>query len=179
MQQPTTVADELRSALRTFPDFPKPGINFQDFTPVFAQPRLLRRIAESLAAAYDGEFDRVLAVEARGFVLGTTVAAVADRPLALARKKGKLPGPVFSAAYDLAYGTDTLELQQDAFAPGERVLVVDDVLASGGTLAAAAGLVAECRAQLVGFSVVMSLAGLDGAARLAPARVFSLLPDHA
>ncbi|MGG2464120.1 adenine phosphoribosyltransferase [Streptomyces sp. RGM 3693] len=179
MPQPTTLADDLLNAIRIFPDFPQPGIQFKDFTPVFAQPQLVHRIAEHISAAFGGQFDRVLAVEARGFILGTTLAAVADRPLALARKEGKLPGPVFRTEYRLAYGTATLELQQDTLTPGERVLVVDDVLASGGTLAAAAALIAESRAQVAGFGVVTTIDRLGGTARLAPARVFSVIPEQA
>jgi adenine phosphoribosyltransferase len=117
----------------------------------------------------------VLAVEARGFIVGTTTADVSGRPLTLARKRGKLPGPVRAAHYALEYGQATLEIQDDAFAPGERVLVVDDVLATGGTLAVAGELVRGGGATVAGYAVVLQLAELGGAARLAPAPVFSLL----
>ncbi|WP_275461167.1 adenine phosphoribosyltransferase [Streptomyces noursei] len=165
----------VRQRIRVVPDFPEPGIQFQDLTPVFGDPELVRRLAATFTAAFSGAFDRVLAIEARGFVLGTAVAAAADRPLVLARKKGKLPGPVHRADYALEYGTATLEIQRDALAPGDRVLVVDDVLATGGTFAAAGALVADGGATVAGYAVAASIAGLDGAARLAPDRVFSLL----
>ncbi|MFH8570337.1 adenine phosphoribosyltransferase [Streptomyces sp. NPDC017993] len=165
----------VRQRIRVFPDFPQPGIQFQDLTPVFGDPALVRRLATAFTEVFAGAFDRVLAIEARGFILGTAVAAAADRPLILARKKGKLPGPVHRAEYELEYGTATLEIQRDALAPGARVLVVDDVLATGGTFAAAGALVTGGGGDIAGYAVAASIGGLDGAARLAPARVFSLL----
>jgi adenine phosphoribosyltransferase len=167
------LADDLKDGIRVFPDFPQPGILFQDLVPVFERPALVRRLAEAFAATC--RFDRVLAVEARGFILGTAVAAAGDRPLALARKKGKLPGPVHRVDYALEYGTATLETQRDAFAAGDRVLVVDDVLATGGTLAAAGELVAHAGAEVAGYAVAVTIDGLGGPDRLAPASVFSIL----
>jgi adenine phosphoribosyltransferase len=161
--------------VRGYPDFPSPGILFQDLCPVFAEPQLRRSIGSAIAERFRGGFDRVLAVEARGFVVGALVADASDRPLVLARKKGKLPGTLLSAAYALEYGTAVLELQHDAFGAGERVLVVDDVLATGGTLAAAASLVTEAGATVAGFGVVLELAALGGVARLSPTPVFSVL----
>ncbi|MFD9864831.1 adenine phosphoribosyltransferase [Streptomyces alboflavus] len=178
MLSTSSLTDELRSAIRFVPDFPEPGVQFQDLTPVFGRPALVRRLSEAVVDAYHGAFDRVLAVEARGFVLGTAVAAASGLPLALARKQGKLPGPVHRADYTLEYGTATLELQHDAVAPGDRVLIVDDVLATGGTLAAAAELVTAADGRVTGHAVITSVPGLGGAARLAPARVVTLLPDH-
>lgn len=169
------LADELSAAVRVFPDFPRPGIQFQDLAPVFARPDLVTRLAEAFTTEYAGEFERVVAVEARGFVLGTAVAAVGQRPLALARKKGKLPGPVHRVDYALEYGTATLEIQQDALLAGNRVLVVDDVLATGGTLAAVGALVAACGARVAGYAVAMVIDGLGGEPLLAPIPVFSVL----
>jgi adenine phosphoribosyltransferase len=110
-------------------------------------------------------------------VLGTAVSGVTGCPLVLARKQGKLPGPVRGARYDLEYGTATLEVQRDALGTGDRVLVVDDVLAAGGTLTAAKALVTGCGAEVAGFAVVVEIEGLGGATALAPVRVFSVLPD--
>ncbi|MCZ0975769.1 adenine phosphoribosyltransferase [Streptomyces albulus] len=164
----------VRQRIRVVPDFPEPGIQFQDLTPVFGDPELVRRLAATFTAAFSGAFDRVLAIEARGFVLGTAVAAAADRPSSSpGRRASSRPGA--PRRLRLEYGTATLEIQRDALAPGDRVLVVDDVLATGGTFAAAGALVADGGATVAGYAVAASIAGLDGAARLAPDRVFSLL----
>jgi adenine phosphoribosyltransferase len=165
----TDLAADLAAASRVFPDFPRPGIQFRDLHPVFADPRLVRRIAEAFAAEFAGRYDRVLAVEARGFLLGTALALLADRPLVLARKAGKLPGPVHRADYALEYGTATLEIQRDAVATAERVLVVDDILATGGTLAAAGRLVAAAGGEVAGYAVIARIDGVPLLADLAPA----------
>jgi adenine phosphoribosyltransferase len=128
-----------------------------------------------LAAAFDDEFDAVLGVEARGFVIGTAVAMSRDCPLLLARKPGKLPGRLHAADYDLEYGTATLTMQQGELSAGQRVLIVDDVLATGGTLAAAAELIGLAGAAVAGFAVVLELTALGGADRLAPGRLASLI----
>jgi S-methyl-5-thioribose-1-phosphate isomerase/adenine phosphoribosyltransferase len=155
------------------PDFPKAGIEFFDLSAMYAQARLIQRLAEAIADQYRGRFDHVLALEARGLPLGTTVAQIAQAPLVVARKPGKLPGAVRSASYACEYRGDTLELQADALAPGDRVLVIDDVLATGRTLGAAAQLVGDSGAELSGFAVVLELDGLGGRSRLAPHPVFS------
>jgi adenine phosphoribosyltransferase len=179
MTDAITVSDLLRRRLsdhlRVFPDFPHTGIKFQDLCDVLTVPSLVRDIAEAMVAGYLGEFDKVVAVEARGFVLGTAAAQVANRPLVLARKKGKLPGPVHSVEYGLEYGTAALEMQKGAVRAGERVLVADDVLATGGTLAAAAQLIRRENAVLAGHAVVLEIGALEGARRLAPDRVLSIL----
>ncbi|SFT93789.1 adenine phosphoribosyltransferase [Actinopolyspora lacussalsi subsp. righensis] len=166
---------ELEEQIRVFPDFPKQGILFQDLTPVFQNPETVNRLAESFISAFDGKFDRVLAVEARGFILGTAVSAVGGRPLALARKKGKLPGEVHRADYSLEYGTATLEVQQGTLKQGDQVLVVDDLLATGGTLSAAGELVVTGGAKVAGYAVAATIEGLDGAERLSPTPVFSVV----
>lgn len=173
----TGVADLMSQRIRVVPGFPKPGIDFQDLCPVFADPSLLASVAAAMAdtAMTSYGFDSVLAIEARGFILGTAIALHSGVPLALARKKGKLPGLVHTTSYDLEYGQDSLELQHTAIAPGERVLIVDDVLATGGTLAAATALVAQAAATTAAHAVAVRIAALAGEERLSPTPVIALL----
>ncbi|MGB2712033.1 MAG: adenine phosphoribosyltransferase [Conexibacter sp.] len=175
VQSPSEQIGQLiREQVRVVPDFPRDGILFQDLSPVYAQPRLVRRIADALLDAHQGHFDHVVAVEARGFVVGAAVAYAAESPLVLVRKPGKLPGPVHAASYQLEYGTDALELQHDALPAGSRALIVDDVLATGGTVAAVASLVNACEATVGGVAVLLEIPALAGRARLAPHRLTSL-----
>lgn len=169
------LATAIQSEIKVIPDFPKPEIMFQDLCPVFANPGLMRTLAESICATYGKSFDKVLAVESRGFVLGTSVALEADVPLILARKKGKLPGLVHSMPYALEYGSEVLEIQLDAIRPGDRVLVVDDVLATGGTLAVAAQLVGLAGGEITGHAVIVVIERLGGPARLAPQPLYAAL----
>ncbi|GAA2301336.1 S-methyl-5-thioribose-1-phosphate isomerase [Streptomyces caniferus] len=159
-------SDRIAALLTSFPDCPEPGVVFRDLAGVYAEPGLLAQLAGHVTRHLGAGFDRILAVESRGFVLGSALAVLAGVPLTLARKPGKLPGPVYEAAYDLEYGSDRLELQKGAIAPGERVLCVDDVLATGGTLSAAAALVEAGGAEVAGLAVVVALAGLGGRERL-------------
>ncbi|MFI6345781.1 S-methyl-5-thioribose-1-phosphate isomerase [Streptomyces sp. NPDC050560] len=165
---------EILALLDEFPDFPAPGVVFRDLGRLYARPGMLGRLADHLAAAFHGEFDRVLAVESRGFVIGAALAARTGLPLTLARKAGRLPGRVHEASYTLEYGADRLEVREGAIAPGARVLCVDDVLATGGTLDAAARLVAASGARVAGLAAVVALAGLGGAKRLAAHRLLTL-----
>ncbi|MFE4263626.1 S-methyl-5-thioribose-1-phosphate isomerase [Streptomyces sp. NPDC056883] len=168
-QVPSGPAGErIAGLLEEFPDHPTPGVVFRDLSRVYAEPGLLADLAAQVAADFGGSFDRVLAVESRGFLLGAALATRAGVPLTLVRKPGKLPGSVHSAAYALEYGEDRLEIRTDALAPGDRVLCVDDVLATGGTLGAAARLAEECGAKVVGLVVLVELTGLGGRASLAP-----------
>jgi adenine phosphoribosyltransferase len=169
------LAKAVQSWINVVPDFPKQGIMFQDLCPVFANPGLMRMLVESICAAYGESFNKVLAVEARGFVIGTRVAAQADVPLILARKKGKLPGVVHSMAYALEYGSEVLEIQADAVRSGDRVLLVDDVLATGGTLAGAVHLVGLAGGVISGHAVIVMIEGLGGPARLAPHPLYAAL----
>jgi len=169
------LARDILAVVRVVPDFPAPGIGFQDLCPVLARPALLTGIADAVAARFAGACDAVLAVEARGFVYGAAIAGAAGLPLVLARKPGKLPGPVDGVDYALEYGRARLEIQRDAFAPGTRILLVDDVLATGGTLRAATELVHNRQGVPVGCAVVMTIAGLGGPDRLAPAELFSIV----
>lgn len=161
-----STSDRIASLLTSFPDYPVPGVVFRDLAAVYAEPGLLAELADHVIRHFGEAFDRILAVESRGFVLGSALAARSGVPLTLARKPGKLPGPVHEAAYSLEYGIDRLELQKGAITPGERVVCVDDVLATGGTLNAAACLVEAGGGELAGLVVAVVLAGLGGRERL-------------
>ena len=174
MMSAASIAD-FSQALRVFDDFPTAGVAFQDLGPLYATPGLLARLGEALVAGFPDGFDLVLGIEARGFVVGTAVALTAGRPLMLARKAGKLPGALHSTRYALEYGTAELTIQRGDCRPGHRVLVVDDVLATGGTLAAAADLVVQAGGVVAGFGVVLDLAALGGRTKLAPTPVVSLI----
>lgn len=164
-------SDALADALRTVPDFPKPGIQFKDITPILGDPRLLQEAARRLADPYrDAGVTHVAGMEARGFLLGALVAAELGAGFLPVRKPGKLPAATFSEAYALEYGTDTLELHRDACGPDDVVLIHDDVIATGGTAAAAHRLVARTGARVAGFSFLIELAFLDGC-RALPADV--------
>jgi adenine phosphoribosyltransferase len=147
---------------------------FRDLAGLYAEPEMLARLAARVAREFDGAFDRVLAVESRGFVLGAALAARTGLPLTLARKPGRLPGPVYTAGYELEYGSDRLEVQKGALGPGERVLCVDDVLATGGTLDATARLVTTGGARVAGLVALVALDGLGGPERLSGHRLLTL-----
>lgn len=156
-----TLAADLAAAIRTVPDFPTPGVAFKDITPVLADPALFRRTTAALAAPWrDAGITHVLAIESRGFLFGATVAQHLGVPLVPVRKPGKLPRARITESYTLEYGTDTLECHADAIGSGARVLIVDDVLATGGTAAAVARLVARTGATLGGIAAVIDLSFL-------------------
>jgi len=169
------LADDVKARVRVFVDFPSPGIAFQDLCGVFADASLMHRMARAIVAEFGGAFDTVLAIEARGFVLGSVVSQVSGRPLALARKPGKLPGPVREVRYALEYGESTLQVQAGAVGRNDRVLVVDDVLATGGTLRAAGDLAAGLGGKVSGYAVILELSALRGRERLAPHRLFTVV----
>ncbi|MBZ4406763.1 adenine phosphoribosyltransferase [Myxococcus sp. XM-1-1-1] len=172
----TTLVDDLKARLRDVPDFPKPGIVFKDITPVLADPRLFSRVINAMSAPFRGQhISKVVGVEARGFLLGAPMALALGAGFVPARKPGKLPYRSVVERYSLEYGADGLEIHEDALAPGERVLVVDDVLATGGTAEATGRLVKRLGGELVGFSFLIHLGFLDGGKRLAPTPVTSLL----
>lgn len=157
-------------------DFPKPGIVFKDLTPLFSDARAFRAaIDEMVACNGPGTFDTVAGIEARGFVLAAAIAYATGTGLVPIRKAGKLPRRTLTAGYSLEYGEAELEVHADAFVPGSRVLLVDDVLATGGTAQAALGLVAQAGGTVAGFSVLLELGALGGRARLAPQQVHSVL----
>ena len=166
----------IRQAIRDIPDFPKPGIVFKDITPMLANGRLFRRTIDILADRYRSQkIDTVLGIESRGFIVGAAVAYHLGTGLALVRKSGKLPAATFEARYDLEYGSDGLQIHQDAFRHGSRVLVVDDLLATGGTASATVELVRRTGGEVIACAFVIELAALGGRKRLAPADVHSLI----
>lgn len=157
----------LHAALRTVPDFPEPGVQFKDISPILADPALLRTAVRALAAPYaDAGVTKVVGVESRGFLFGTPVADWLGAGFVLARKPGKLPAATLREEYALEYGTDALEIHADALTPEDRVLIHDDVIATGGTAAAAARLVERVGAEVVGFAFLIELGGLNGRAQL-------------
>jgi adenine phosphoribosyltransferase len=160
------VAELLRSRIRDVPDYPQPGILFKDITPLLADGPAFAAVVAALAAGHEG-VDKVAGIEARGFILAAPVACVLKAGFVPIRKLGKLPARTHAVSYDLEYGNATLEVHTDAFAPGDRVLIVDDVLATGGTAAATAELVRLCGATVEAVVVLMELGFLEGRARLA------------
>jgi len=160
------LADDVRAALRSFPDFPSKGILFQDVAPVLGDPDLLARVVDAMAAPWRGRIDAVAGVESRGFIFGAPVALALSARFVPVRKKGKLPGRVLHEEYDLEYGRAVVEMQEDAVRADERVLLVDDVLATGGTANAALRLVEKTGARVAGFSFLLEIAALNGRATL-------------
>ena len=160
-----TTADLARAEalIRTIPDYPEPGVRFRDITPLLADAAALRSVIDALIDPFEGQFDVVAGIEARGFLLAAAVAMVADVGLVPIRKAGKLPLPAAAVSYALEYGTATIEAHDD-IAEGTRVLLVDDVLATGGTLQAAHELVPAIGGVVVGTSVLMELTALGGRA---------------
>jgi len=171
---------DLRGFIRDIPDFPKPGIVFKDITPLFLDARALEHTVALLARyAEDLEVDYVVSAEARGFVLGGAIAAEAGAGFIPARKPGKLPAATDSVQYALEYGVDALEMHSDALARGTRVLVHDDLLATGGTAGAVCELVERAGAEVVACAFLIELAFLRGRERLAPREVRSLVTYEA
>jgi len=167
---------DLKALIREVPGFPKPGILFYDITTLLKDKAGLRGVIDGLQERYSGtKVDVVLGIEARGFIFAPALAYALGAGFVPVRKPGKLPAEVVRVTYDLEYGTDTLEMHKDAVRPGDRVLIVDDLLATGGTAAAAARMVAEAGGVVVGLGFVVELTFLAGRARLGGYDVFSLL----
>jgi adenine phosphoribosyltransferase len=163
----TSVSERVRQTLRAIPDYPKPGILFQDITPVLRDGELLRDVVAEMCRPFRGAgVTHVLGIEARGFILGGAVAVALGAGFVPARKPGKLPWERVTEAYDLEYGSDSLEAHRDAWTEGSRVLVVDDVLATGGTAKAAGQLARGLGAELVGWTFLLEIDGLGGRSRL-------------
>jgi adenine phosphoribosyltransferase len=165
----------LTSVIRDVPDFPKPGIVFKDITPVLARPDLLQAVTDHYARRYAGKVDAVVGMESRGFIFGTPIALALGAAFVPARKPGKLPYDRISEEYALEYGTARLDMHTDAILPGQRVLIVDDLIATGGTAVATAKLVERLGGTIVAMAFVIELTFLPGRAAVAPHVVDSIV----
>jgi adenine phosphoribosyltransferase len=158
---------QIKSAIALVPDFPMPGIQYKDITPLFRDAALCRLILDDLEGQYRAQnVNAIIGLESRGFMFGFALALRLDIPFILIRKKGKLPRETYQVSYDLEYGTNVIEMHKDALEPGQRVLIHDDLLATGGTAEAAARLVQAAGADLAGFSFLIELTYLNGRERL-------------
>jgi adenine phosphoribosyltransferase len=167
-------AELLRDLVRDVPDYPQPGVLFKDITPLLADGTAFAAVIEAMASGHAG-VDKVAGIEARGFILAAPVACRLGVGFVPVRKLGKLPGPTHTQSYDLEYGTAAVEVKTDAFAPGDRVLLIDDVLATGGTAAATAALIRRCDADVTALSVLIEIGFLDGRANLPGLDIRALL----
>ena len=168
--------DQLKEIIRDIPDFPKKGIIFKDITTLLADAKSFHRMVDLLAHRYVGEkIDQIVGIEARGFILGSALAYKLGTGITLVRKPGKLPYKTRSINYELEYGTDTLEIHEDAFKPGDKVIVADDLLATGGTMAAVVDLVEQFGAEIHECAFMAELEFLNGRAKLPEGKVYSLL----
>jgi adenine phosphoribosyltransferase len=164
---PSSEVTHLRELIRDVPDFPKPGIVFKDFTPLIRDPAGLALAVELMANPYRGKYiDLVVGAESRGFIFGIAIAQALSAGFVPVRKPGKLPAKKLSLSYELEYGKDTMEIHADAITPSQRVLLVDDLLATGGTMRACCELVRSMKAQIVGITVLIELGFLHGRSRL-------------
>jgi adenine phosphoribosyltransferase len=172
----TTDCEPLKALIRTVPDFPRPGILFYDITTLLKDPKGFAALIDALAQYYiDKDIDLVLGIEARGFIFGPALAYRLNAGFVPVRKPRKLPGPTARVTYDLEYGSDTLEIHVDAIEPGQRVVLVDDLLATGGTMEATIKLVQQLGGEIAGLGFAVELDFLKGRERLKDFDVFSLL----
>ena len=166
----------LKEHIRDIPDFPKPGVTFKDITPLLADKKAFAYTIDAIAHHFDrDQVDKVLGIEARGFIIAAPLAYRFTAGLIPVRKAGKLPWEVEAEEYILEYGTDLLEIHKDAISPGERILIVDDVLATGGTAVATATLTERCGGKVAGIATIMELSFLGGRDKLAPYELLSLI----
>jgi adenine phosphoribosyltransferase len=173
MQDP--IAD-LKALIREIPNFPKPGVLFRDITPLLTSPQGLALSIELLANPFRGrQIDLIVGAESRGFIFGTAVACCLSAGFALVRKPGKLPHATISQTYNLEYGQDSLQMHADSIKPGQRVLIVDDVLATGGTMQACCRMVEQLGGNIVGVAVLIELTALAGRKKVAPYEIHSVL----
>ena len=168
--------DDLKQRIRSIPDFPKKGIVFRDITTLLKEGRALHQAVDALAALFaDAGVELVVGMEARGFILGGAVACKLGAGFVPVRKKGKLPAQTVEETYELEYGTDTLAMHRDAIRPGQKVLMLDDLLATGGTMAASCRMVEKLGGKIVGCAFLIELSFLKGRDKLRPYRVLSLI----
>ncbi|KAJ4312782.1 adenine phosphoribosyltransferase [Fusarium piperis] len=171
----------LRKTLRSFPDFPIPGINFVDIMPLFADPTahatLVNALELQVTESFQDKPDVIVGLDARGFLFGPGLALRLGVPFAAVRKKGKLPGPCVTAEYGKEYGTDFFQMQEDAVREGQKVLVVDDIIATGGSAKAAADLVHQLKGEVVGYLFILQIPGLNGRDKLGDIPTKILLED--
>lgn len=168
--------EKVAEYVRTIPDYPEPGIMFRDITTLLMQPEGFKLAIDDLMSALEGvDFDVIAGAESRGFIFGTPIAYELGKPFALVRKKGKLPAETVSMDYDLEYGSATIEMHKDAIKPGQKVVLIDDLIATGGTIEAAAKLVEKLGGEVVKILFVMELAGLNGREKLKDYDVYSTL----
>ena len=176
MSNPTATVPEITRAIRDVPDFPKPGILFKDITPVLADARLFASSIEHLTGSFKpGQVDAVVGIDARGFIFAAAAAAKLECGFVPVRKKGKLPWQTYEQSYDLEYGSNTVAIHTDAVRPGARVLLIDDLLATGGTSAAAANLLRQCGANILEITFLIELSFLHGREQLKEFPVRSLV----
>jgi adenine phosphoribosyltransferase len=175
-RMPSVSIADIEAAIRNVPDFPKPGIQFKDITPVLADGRLFSGVMDHmLEGVKPGSVDKIVGIDARGFIFGAAAAVKMGVGFVPVRKKGKLPWATHEQSYDLEYGSNTMAIHIDAVHPGERVLLLDDLLATGGTAAATVKLLEKLGAKIVGLNFLIELKFLDGRARLADFPVRSLV----
>ncbi|GAA4433424.1 adenine phosphoribosyltransferase [Georgenia halophila] len=172
---PAGLTDLVRSHVREIPDFPAPGVLFRDITPLLADGPALGELVRGLADVYRGKVDAVAGLESRGFILAAPLAVTLGVGMLTVRKAGRLPGPVIGVDYELEYGTARMEMRPETVDPGHRVLIVDDVLATGGTAAAAVELVEQAGGQVAGLSMLLELSELGGRSKLEDRQVDSVL----
>ena len=171
-----SVTELVLSRIRDIPDFPQPGVLFKDFTPLLADGEAFAAVVHDVAGRYAGRVDVVVGIEARGFIIGAAVAHHLDIGFVPVRKSGKLPGPSLREEYTLEYGSAVLEMHENALQPGQRVLVVDDVLATGGTVAATCLLVERAGATVTGIDVVLELTFLGGREKVGDRPLYAIAP---
>ena len=168
--------DKIKNAIRNIPDFPKPGIQFKDITTLLQDHVAFSESIDIFCDKFgNNEIDLIVGIESRGFIFGAPVALRLGCPFAIARKAGKLPAKTVSAEYELEYGTDSVEIHKDAIKKGDRVLIMDDLIATGGTASAVGELVTKCQGDITGFAFLISLAELKGSDKLKPHPVFAII----
>ncbi|MAG38465.1 adenine phosphoribosyltransferase [Candidatus Woesearchaeota archaeon] len=167
---------DLKKAIRTIPDWPKPGIMFRDITTLLENPEAFKQCCDELYERYkDKDIDVITGIESRGFVFGSVLAYKLKKKFVLIRKPGKLPGEIVKEEYSLEYGTDTIEMHKDSIKKGDKVLIIDDLIATGGTVSAAVNLVKKLRGEVIECAFVIELPDLKGIDKLKEEKVFTMI----